>query len=247
MPENNRHLEIRSNEMEEIVGNVPPWIVRWGIAVLFVVGFLGLFIANYVRYPDTLPAKVLVQAKEQPGKVTIRREDANQEFKFLVREGDQVESGDTLLIRFDRNLKKTYPVITPMAGIIYISRGIDEKNTLDQLMWVVPQASEVEVKINFGNKGAGNVKIGQAIKIELYDYPSNEYGFLEGHISSILPVQVDDTHQAYVELSKAHMVTSNNKEIPILPIMQGDGEILLNDRSVFQRIFGSIFQSVKRK
>lgn len=245
MPENHQQLEIRSNEMEEIIGNVPSWIVRWGIAVLFGVGLLGLFIAGYVRYPDTLPAKVLVQAKEQPGKVTVRREDASQEFRFLVKEGDHVQSGDTLLTRFDRNQEKSYPIITPMAGRIYISRGIDEKNTLDQIIWVVPQASAVEVKINFGNRGAGNVKVGQAIKIDLYDYPSNEYGFLEGHISSILPVQIDETHQAYVELSTQKLITSTNKEIPILPVMQGDGEVLLNDRSVLQRIFGSIFSIQK--
>jgi hypothetical protein len=129
-----------------------------------------------------------------------------------------------------------------MAGQIYISKGIDEKNTLDQLIWVVPKSSKVEVKIKYDNKGGGDVRVGQAVKIELADFPSSEYGFLEGRISSILPIQMNGEHQAYVKLRSTKIITSENKEIPIVPVMEGTGEILLNDRSIFQRIFGSIFQ-----
>lgn len=227
--------------MEEIVGNVPAWIIQWGITVLFVVGILGLFISNFIHYPDTLAAKALIQATEQPGKVTIRREDASQEFKFLVKEGDQVVPGDTLLVHLNKTTGKSIATITPMAGKIYISKGIDEKNTLDQIIWVVPKSSRVEVKIKYNNKGAGNVRVGQSVKIELADFPSSEYGFLEGRVSSILPIQLNGEHQAYVKLKSKKIITSENKEIPIVPIMEGDGEILLNDRSIFQRIFGSIF------
>jgi len=241
MPENNSPLEVRSNEMEEIVGSVPSWIIQWGITVLFVVAVLGLFISNLIHYPDTLAAKALVQATEQPGKVTVRKEDASQEFKFFVKEGDQVVPGDTLLTHLDKNTRKSIATITPMAGKIYISKGIDEKNTLDQLIWVVPKASRVEVRIKYANKGAGNVKVGQFVKIELNDFPSSEYGFLEGRVSSILPVQIGSEHQANVKLNSNKIITSENKEIPIVPIMEGNGEILLNDRSIFQRIFGSIF------
>jgi hypothetical protein len=243
MPENNVALEVRSNEMEEIIGNVPSWIIQWGITVLFVVAVLGLFISNFIHYPDTLMAKALIQATEQPGKVTVRREDASQEFKFLVKDGDQVVPGDTLLIHLDKNTGKSSPTITPMAGKIYISKGIDEKNTLDQLIWVVPKSSRVEVKINYDKKGAGNVKVGQSVKIELADFPSNEYGYLEGRISAILPIQIDgEHHQAYVVLKNKNIITSENKAIPITPVMEGSAEILLNDRSIFQRIFGSIYR-----
>lgn len=244
MPERNQQIEIRSNEMEEIIGLVPHWIIQWGICVLFCVGIIGLLITRYVRYPDVLAAKVLVQAKQQPGKVTVRREDARQEFKLVIKEGQQVKIGDTLLIRRDTKTNLTYPTITPMAGKIYISHGIDEKNTLDYVIWVVPKASSFEIKIKYGNQGAGNVKIGQLVKINLSDYPDYQYGYLEGKITSILPVQLNDEHQAYVKLDHAKLITSNQIELPILPTMQGKGEILLNDRSIFQRIFGSMYKII---
>lgn len=229
--------------MDEIVGNIPPWIIRWGISVLFLVGVLGLFIANLIRYPDTLHGSVLLQAENQPGKVTIRKtdENANFQFRFLVKNGDEVKPGDTLLTRYDPKEAKSYYTITPMKGKIYISKGIDEKNTLDQIIWVVPASSKAEIKMKYSSKGAGNVKVGQVVRIELTDFPSHEYGFLEGTVSSVLPVQMDGVHQAYVELKQKKMITTENKEIPVLPVMEGSGEVVLSDRSIFQRIFGSIF------
>ncbi|SHM71840.1 hypothetical protein [Chitinophaga sp. CF418] len=243
MPENNQSLEIRSNEMEEVVGNIPTWIIRWGITVLFAVAILGLLIANLVRYPDLLHATVLMQSENQPGKVTIRRTDENANFKFyyLVKSGDQVVPGDTLLTRYDPKTDKSYYTITPMGGKIYITKGIDQKNTLDEIIWVVPKSSRAEIKVKYNSKRAGNVKVGQSVKIELSDFPSNEYGFLEGTISSILPVQMDGEHLAYVELNQKKIITSEKKEIPILPVMEGSAEIVLSDRSIFQRIFGSMF------
>lgn len=243
MPENNQSLEVRSNEMEEVVGTIPTWIIRWGITVLFAVGILGLLISNLIRYPDILSASVLMQGENQPGKVTIRRTDENAGFKFhyLVKNGDQVVPGDTLLTRYDPKEDKSYYTITPMKGGIYITKGIDQNNTLDQIIWVVPQSSRVEIKLKYNSKRAGNVRVGQAVKIELADFPSNEFGFLEGTISSILPVQMNGEHLAYVELNQKKMITSEKKEIPILPVMEGNAEIALSDRSIFQRIFGSVF------
>jgi len=244
MPENNNTiLDIRSNEMEEVVGNVPSWIIRWGITALFAVGVLGLLISTFIRYPDTLRANVLMQATDQPGKVTIRRTEANAShlFKYKVKEGDQVKPGDTLLSRYNDSTRKTDQIITPIAGRIYISKGIDEKNTLDQQIWVVPKSTKAEIKLKYPTKGAGRVKVGQIVKIELEDFPSSEYGFIEGRISAILPMQVDGFHQAYVALKGNRVLTSENKEIPILPVMEGDAEIILSDKSIFKRIFGSVF------
>jgi hypothetical protein len=240
MPESNNQLEIRSNEMEEIIGQVPHWITRWGILMLFCVGLIAMVISYYVRFPETIGAQIFVQAKEQPGKVTVRREDASQEFKLLIKNGQQVSKGDTLLIHKDVKKDMVYPIITPMAGKIYISNGIDEKNTLDYVIWVVPKTSRFEIKMKFPNKGAGNVKVGQSVRINLDDYPNDEYGFLEGKISSILPIEVNDAHQAYVTMSGSKLMTSKYIELPILPVMRGNAEILLNDKSIFQRIFGSL-------
>jgi hypothetical protein len=241
MPNVDDKYEIPSNEMQEIIGQVPHWITQWGISILFVVAVIGLSISNNVSYPEVLNAEAMIQAKEQPGKVTVRREDASQEFILNIKEGQLVNAGDTLLIHKDNKENIAKPIITPMAGTIYISKGIDDKNTRDYLIWVVPTTTEFEIKINYSNIGSGKVKVGLPVFIKLQDFPSDEFGFLEGRITSIVPVSVNNQYQAYVELDhNKSLVTSRNIELPIQHIMLGSAEILLNERSILQRIFGSL-------
>lgn len=241
MSELDQILEERSAEMEEIVGIIPSWITRWGLTCLFIIAMMGLFVSFFIKYPETLQTTVIVQSENQPGKVTVKRDDANQIFNFLVKNGDMVKPGDTLLVHVDKNTGKEYSTVTPMTGKIYLSNGTDEKNTLDKIIWVVPKSTGSEIKIKFPVKGSGNVKTGQIVKFSLHGFPSHEYGFIEGKISSILPIEIDGMHQAYVKLPGKKIVTSEQKEIPVMPVMQGEGEILLSDKSIFYRIFGSVF------
>lgn len=242
MPENNHHiLEARSAEMEEIIGIIPHWITRWGLTGLLFIAILSIAVSSLISYPDTLHMEVLIQAVNQPGKVTVKRTDANQIFDFRIKDGEMVKPGDTLLTHLDKNTGKVYFTTTPMAGKIFISNGTNESNTLDKIIWVVPKSDNTEIKIKYPNKGSGKVKIGQNVKIDLYDYPSQEFGFLEGQISSILPIEVEGEHTATVKLKTKKLITTEQKIIPIMPIMKGEGDILLNEKSIFTRIFGSIF------
>jgi len=241
MPLNNNTLEARSAEMEEIVGIIPNWITRWGLTCLFIIAIICISISVFISYPDSLHAEVLIQAVNQPGKVTVKRTDANQIFDFRVKSGNNVLPGDTLLTHFDKNHHKTYYTVTPMAGKIFVSDGTNENNTLDKIIWVVPKSERAEIKIKYANKGSGSVKVGQNVKIELYNFPTHEFGFLEGRISSIFPIEIEGSRTALVKLKSEKLITSENKTLPIQPIMKGEGEILISEKSIFSRIFGSIF------
>ncbi|MFD2033389.1 hypothetical protein ACFSKL_01235 [Belliella marina] len=236
----NNDLDSQSHEMEEIIGVVPHWITRWGIAILSAVSIIGLSVSTIVKFPEMVTADVWIQAKEQPGKVSLTRDDASQEFLFQVSEGDYVFPGDTLFIH--KNDKKDIfnPIITPMQGTVYISKGLDKDNTQDYLVWVIPPTTDFDVKIQYPVKGAGKVKVGQEVIIRLTDYPDDEFGFLKGKISSIHPVPVDDNYQAYVSLGDRGLVTHLDVELPIRHLMFGSGEILLDDKTIFRRIFGSM-------
>ncbi len=231
--------EIHSNEMQEIIGYIPHWITRWGIVVLFISLLMTIFISYTVKYPDTLNATVIIQSKEQPGKVTITRSDASIEFVFLVKEKQEVKKGDTLLIEKDTQKGISKPTITPMKGTIYITKGIDDKNTQDIVLWVVPKAKTYDTKIKYSKNGAGRVKIGQDVIIHLDNYPEDEFGFLEGKISSTLPVSNDGNTEAYISLKKG-LLTNRNIKLPMEHMLQGEGEILLNDKSIFSRLFGGL-------
>jgi len=232
----------RSTEMNEVIGAIPPWIIRWGITAIFLVGVVGIFVSSLIQYPDVLTGSVTLQAKNQPGKVVIKRDekDASQAFNYLVKDGSIVRPGDTLFIQTNTKTQISSPVITPMAGTIYITYGTEEQDMFEKVIWVVPPSTDATVRINYASNAAGNVKSGQVVKISLDEFPENEYGFLTGKVLSILPMEMDKGKQAIVALPKGQLMTSENKVIPVRPLMKGSGEILLANKSIFKRIFGSL-------
>ena len=59
-------IELRSEEVQEIMGHVPHWILRWGITVIALV-VAGLLAGSwFFRYPDTLSAPVTIMPSAHP-------------------------------------------------------------------------------------------------------------------------------------------------------------------------------------
>ncbi|MCL2098559.1 MAG: hypothetical protein FWH23_07380 [Bacteroidales bacterium] len=59
-----KDIEIRSEEVQEILGRPPRWLIRWGITVIFTVVAL-LFIGSYFfKYPEIIIAPIEVTPKK---------------------------------------------------------------------------------------------------------------------------------------------------------------------------------------
>lgn len=86
------NINLRSEEVQEILGRPPRWIVRAGISVIFIV-VAGLFVGSYfLKYPDILPATITVTTENLPAGVmamtTGKIDTLAVAEKQLVREGD---------------------------------------------------------------------------------------------------------------------------------------------------------------
>ena len=59
-------IELRSEEVQEVMGQIPSWILRWGITLVGLI-MVGLAIGSYLfKYPDTLMAEVTVTMATPP-------------------------------------------------------------------------------------------------------------------------------------------------------------------------------------
>lgn len=68
MPQDERH----SSEVQEIMGLIPSWIVRWGIAVI--AGIFALIIIGccIIKYPETVTASVVITTGNPPSELVLR-------------------------------------------------------------------------------------------------------------------------------------------------------------------------------
>lgn len=95
-------IEIRSEEVQEILGTPPGWLVRWGTTVAFLFFVVLLWVAYWIRYPDTVPGNITVTSTEPPRK--LYTPGPGYIARVLVRNEQNVDSGQVLLaFRTDDN------------------------------------------------------------------------------------------------------------------------------------------------
>lgn len=91
-----KEINLRSEEINELLGTPPRWIVRSGIGVLFVV-VLGLIVGSaFFQYPEIITAKVVVSTENPPSMVVARM--GGKLANLLVADGATVTAGDTLAV-----------------------------------------------------------------------------------------------------------------------------------------------------
>ncbi|MDR1458645.1 MAG: HlyD family secretion protein [Bacteroidales bacterium] len=88
------NIELRSEEFQEILGSVPHWILRWGITALAVVVVILLAGSAVFKYPDIIPAPVVLTGSTPPATVVAHASGKLKE--LYVEDNQNVRKGDYL-------------------------------------------------------------------------------------------------------------------------------------------------------
>lgn len=101
------NLNLRSEEVQEILSNPPIWIVRWGITLIFMFICIILCLSFIIKYPDLVTAKILVTTTQPTEKVTSRY--SGQLEKIFIKNRDTVQKGQKLaIIKNTGNFRDVY-------------------------------------------------------------------------------------------------------------------------------------------
>jgi multidrug efflux pump subunit AcrA (membrane-fusion protein) len=105
--EHYENIELRSPDVQEILGTPPRWLWRWGTVIVFIC-FTILVVFSYIlKYPDIIQAPVILTTKNPPQSLTARVE--GRVAQYLVEDGDKVKAGQLLaILQNPANLKDVY-------------------------------------------------------------------------------------------------------------------------------------------
>jgi len=70
--EKGQKIEIRSEEVQDILGQIPSWIIRWGTVVILATILIILVGSMFVVYPDKKRADILVTTENPPANMVAR-------------------------------------------------------------------------------------------------------------------------------------------------------------------------------
>jgi HlyD family secretion protein len=89
-------IELRSEEFQEILGAIPHWILRWGTTVLAIVVVILLIGSAIIKYPDIIPARIVLTASVPPAAVAARASGKLNE--LFVADNQEIKTGDYLAV-----------------------------------------------------------------------------------------------------------------------------------------------------
>ena len=90
------NIQLRSEEVQEILSFVPNWMIRWGNLLIFglIVGLL--LISWFVKYPDTITTKIIVTTSIPPEKIYAK--SSGKLDTILIKANANVSNNDILAI-----------------------------------------------------------------------------------------------------------------------------------------------------
>ncbi len=183
------NIEIRSNEVQEIMGTPPKWIIRWGIVIISVVVLVLLTGSYFYKYPDIIEARVTIVSENPPISV-VARSDGKLDKIFV--EDKQTVAANTILgiIENPANYEDVYELVKLLESIqpyfnqpeLLINFSFNKEYSLGQnhsyYSTLVSQLREYQTSVNF-NTYEQRIK---SLEKQVTDY-ANYYEKLRQQIS----------------------------------------------------------------
>ncbi len=167
------------------------------------------------------------------------------EYQYEDLKGEQERQLQSLAMQLRtgiRDWELAYVLKTPVEGKVTFTRfWVENQNitTGEEAFSVIPENNgELFAKAMLPTDGAGKVEVGQRVNIRFNNYPDTEFGVVEGEVRniSLMPVKVEDVSHYVVEIELPDgLKTTYGKELPFMPEMEGQADIVTEDRSLLER------------
>ena len=90
---------LHSEEIQEIMGRIPGWVVRWGISVIFSLFAVLLLISFFFKYPETIASSIVITTSNPPSDL-IARSTGKIEY-LLVENQQEIKKDDIIAVLFN--------------------------------------------------------------------------------------------------------------------------------------------------
>lgn len=138
-------------------------------------------------------------------------------------------------------------LIAPCEGIVLFQHQLQAfqfYNPKEASLVVVPHGNLFHALGTIETAGAGKLKRGQKVILELTDYPKNEFGFIEGKVASISKIDKAGKYQVKIDLPK-QLKTTFNKRLPSQAKYNGTMKILTKEKRLLERFFEKLIDLIQ--
>ena len=87
-------INIRSEEVQDIMSKIPNRLIRHGLAGMFALILMGIFLSWFIKYPEMIKGKMILTTTVEP--VRIVSQSSGVIIRLNVNDGDVVKAGEVL-------------------------------------------------------------------------------------------------------------------------------------------------------
>lgn len=85
-----------SHEVQEILGHVPHWLIRWGVGLLFCLLFTIFGGSYFMKYPVVITAPFIITTLNSPAPLIVKK--TGRVSHWLVEEGQIIKDGQIIAV-----------------------------------------------------------------------------------------------------------------------------------------------------
>ena len=191
----------------------------------------------------------ILQNRQQIIELSIQQDD---EVLALIQD---IEKSKARLLALIKEWKLSYLLTSPIDGFVSFVKKWDEGqfiNVQETFLSVIPKKnSEIIGMIKVPQESFGKIKIGQKVNVRLNGYPYMEYGLLTGVVEYLSSVPENSSDPELSPQYTAEVIfpqgmrTSYGKDVKLIQKMNGEAEIITEERSLIMRFIDPVVSLFK--
>jgi len=183
-----------------------------------------------------------VETEQQITLINLQQELNDAEFQYQENERTLTNNIQANILEIENGIEdwqQNYSFIAPVSGKLVWLEKVHQNQFIEsgKSLFAITTNNERFIALaTIPAIGFGKIQIGQTARIKLNNYPSYEFGHLEGVVTKLTEIPNENSYQVEITLNKG-MTSSYNKLLTFTPEMTGTAEIVTDDLRVIQRIF----------
>lgn len=239
----NNEEPVHTEQIQDIIGNPPRWLYRWGITIVLAIALVCIFISSVINYPEAIKTQLKILSTHGPDSIAFK--DSARLNKILVSNDSQVRKGDQLAVV--ENATGIYVLQAPISGKLYYAGIIHENEQLapsQNIFFIAIDNSDFYGKMIIPQNEAHKVKPGQMVLVKLRNADEKQYSFSgiikyivngqSGNGEYFAEVDFDNLKNSYA----THYLLQRNGTM-------ADAEIITAKATLFQRLVQSLIRGIK--
>ena len=151
--ENESNLNLKSEEVQEILGTPPGWLLRYGTLLFFLIIVLLFWLSYWIKYPDVVEHEIIISFNDPP----IKMVSPNSGYTDLIyaSQNQKVKKGQLLVtFKTDADYQDVLTIYENLLKVKsldinkLISINLDENNRVGEIQNSLLEFIDINLSIS---------------------------------------------------------------------------------------------------